>query len=265
MPHRKSSAPTGRSDTPATRFVRHDSELGFWESTTRTADPRLTGLVVGPYQGWVEKTTKPMSRREVPAGIIPIIINLGPAYAVLDPAGRTPPRFLGSFVAGLHESFALIQSTGFAVCLQVNLTPLGAHELLGVPMHTLTNQTIELEDILGIAARSLTAQLQEASNWAMRFRILDSFITDRVALARPGSPAIDWAWKRLSETSGLIDVGTLTSKIGWSHKHLISMFRHEIGLSQDRGKNCAIQSCHRNAGPKRCHPLDRDRAVLWLL
>ena len=126
MPRQENLAPTGQSDAPGTRSVRHDSELGFWESTTRRADPLLAGLVVGPYQGWIEKTTEPMSRREVPAGIIPIIINLGPAYGVLDPAGRTPPRFLGSFVAGLHESFALIQSNGFAECLQVNLTPLGA-------------------------------------------------------------------------------------------------------------------------------------------
>ena len=97
-------------------------------------------------------------------------------------------------------------------------------------MHTLTNQTIELEDLLGIAARRLTDQLQEVSDWEMRFRILDAFIIDRVARARPGSPAIDWAWKRLSETSGLIDVRTLASGIGWSRKHLISRFRHEIGL-----------------------------------
>ena len=89
-------------------------------------------------------------RREVPAGIIPFIINLGPAYGLLDPSGRTPPRYVGSFVAGLHESFALTESPCFGMCVQVNLNPLGARQLLGVPMHSLANCEIELEDILGV-------------------------------------------------------------------------------------------------------------------
>jgi hypothetical protein len=43
------SALTGRSDTPRLRLVRHDSDLGFWESTTCEPDPRLRGLIEGPY------------------------------------------------------------------------------------------------------------------------------------------------------------------------------------------------------------------------
>jgi AraC-like DNA-binding protein len=230
MPQRAPEAPGSPTDSCEPGLVRHDSELGFWESVTRTPDPRIAGLIEGPYQGWIEKTVAPMSRRETPAGIVPVILNLGPPYGVLDPTGRSKPRYLGSFVAGLHESFALIESTGFAICLQFNLSLLGAYQFLGVPMNTLVNQTIELEDVLGHCAPRLTARLQNAADWETRFRLLDAFIADRVAKARPVSPAIGWAWRQLEDSGGLIDVRYLASELRCSHKHLITLFRREIGL-----------------------------------
>ena len=78
-----------RPDTALLETVRHDSELGFWESTSREPAPELRGLIKGPYQGWVERTMGTMVRREVPSGLIPIIINLGPAYGLIDPTGQT--------------------------------------------------------------------------------------------------------------------------------------------------------------------------------
>ena len=143
MTRTETSACTGRSDTSRLRVVRHDSDLGFWECNSREPDPRLRALIEGPYQGWVEKMAGGMLRREVPSGIIPMIINLGPAYGLIDPTGRIRPRYLGSFVAGLHESFALTESPGFATCVQVNLKPLAARQLLDMPMHLLANCVVQ--------------------------------------------------------------------------------------------------------------------------
>jgi AraC-like DNA-binding protein len=221
---------TGRSDTSFIAMVRHDSELGFWESTSREPAPRLRGLIIGPYQGWVEKSSGNMLRREVPSGIVPIIVNLGPAYGLIDPTGRTQPRYVGSFVAGLHESFAVTESASHAICVQINMSPLGAYQFLGVPMHSLANQVIELEDILGKTVRRLIAQMQDVSDWATRFALLDAFIANRVERSKAPSPGICWAWRQLNETVGPNSVGGLAAELGFSHKHLITQFRREIGL-----------------------------------
>jgi AraC-like DNA-binding protein len=171
-----------------------------------------------------------MVRREVPSGIIPIIINLGPAYGLIDPTGRRKPRYVGSFVAGLHESFAVTESGSYAICVQINMSPLGAYQFLGVPMNSVVNQVIELEDVLGSTVRSLIAQLQDDSDWESRFAMLDLFIANRVAQAKPPSTGICWAWRQLIETGGLIGAGALAAELGCSHKHLITQFRREIGL-----------------------------------
>ena len=226
----ETSTITGRRDEPPLRVVCHDSDLGYWQSTSREPDHRLRGLIEGPYQGWVEKTTRTWLRREVPAGIIPMIINLGPAYGLVDPSGQTPTRYVGSFVAGLHESFAMTESPRVGTCLQVNFNPVGASQLLGVPMNTLANCAIELEDVIGITARRLATRMQEAFDWHARFCMLDEFLIDRLGRTIPPSPGIVWAWRRLNETGGMISARSLAAELGCSNKHLITRFRREIGL-----------------------------------
>jgi AraC-like DNA-binding protein len=219
------------SDTPGLRIIRHDSELASWTSIFREPDPRLKGLVEGPYQGWIERTNGSFLRREVPSTIVPVIINLGPPFRMVNStASGSAPRIHNSFVAGMHESFALVESGGLSICVQVNFRPLGAFRFLGVPMRTLSNQVFELDDVLGPTARRLISQMQDASTWAARFEILDSFILARVDHAAPSSPDLRWAWRKLNESGGLIDIGTLASELCCSRKHLITRFRHEIGL-----------------------------------
>jgi AraC-like DNA-binding protein len=211
-------------------LVRHDSALGFWESVTRLPAPRLRELIVGPYQGWVEKTGGTMVRREVPSGIIPIIINLGPAFGLVDPAGRAPTRYVGSFLAGMHESYALAESGASSYCVQVNFQPLGARRLLGVPLYTLTNRVLELTELIGPEADRLADRLHAAPDWESRFATLDDFIAGRVERAAPIDPRVGWAWQRLNASGGAIGMSALAAELNCSHKHLIARFRHEIGL-----------------------------------
>jgi AraC-like DNA-binding protein len=114
--------------------------------------------------------------------------------------------------------------------VQVNFKALGAWQFLGVPMDSLTNRVVELEDILGTNARRLVAQMQDAPDWMSRFDMLDTFILARFEHAAPASPAVRWAWRKLNETGGLVSVGSLAKELGRSRKHLIAQFRREIGL-----------------------------------
>jgi AraC-like DNA-binding protein len=197
----------------------------------REPDSRLHGLIEGAYQGWVEKSPGGIRRREVPSSIVPFIVNLGPPFAMIDPGNPSGPgRRVGSFVAGLHDRYALVDSPRHSTCLQVNFTPIGAYLFLGLPMDSLSNKVIELDDIWGATGRRLIAQLEEAPGWHARFSLLDAFIVSRIERGRPPAPRVKWAWLRLNETGGQVDIGTLADGAGCSRKHLISQFRDQIGL-----------------------------------
>jgi AraC-like DNA-binding protein len=194
---------------------------------SRDADPRLRGHVRS-YIGYVEVTPRPLARREVPGADITLIISLGPAIEVFD-AERRGGRFT-SFVTGLWDGPAVTEHAGYQHGIEVNLTPLGAHRLLGLPMHELANAVVALDDVLGAEVALLAERLYDAPGWAARFDLLDAALAQRLADARPASAGVVWAWGRLRATHGAVSVAALTGELGWSRRHLGAQFREQIGL-----------------------------------
>jgi AraC-like DNA-binding protein len=211
--------------------LRRLADHGHWELILRDPDPRLRPWVHGPYQGYLESGKRRIRRKEVPSALVPLIVNMGPAWRMFDPRHPAePPRLHDSFVAGLSDTYTVVEPTGASLCMQVNFTPIGAHRFFGVPMDTLTNCVVDLENIVGPMACHLAARLYEAPSWEVRFAILDSVLAARLAAGREPSAEIVRAWHRLTETGGCLDIGTLASEIGWSRKHLIARFREQIGM-----------------------------------
>jgi hypothetical protein len=69
-----------------------------------------------------------------------------------------------SFVAGMHGRPALTEHDGCEHDIQVDLTPLGAHRLFGVPMCEMLDLVVPLEDVLGRHGEELTARVSDATD-----------------------------------------------------------------------------------------------------
>ena len=203
--------------------------MGWWEQVLRQPEAHLRGHVVGPYLGWSEQTTRALRRRETASGIIPLIINLGPAYRVI-PGGAVAGETRSSFVAGLYEKWVDVEGPLATIAIQVNFTPLGARSLFGVPMDALTNRVVELEDLLGKGERSLVEQLRNTSAWSARFELLEKFLLRRLARAAATPAPLAWAWRQLESSRGRVSLAAVAGEIGWSHRHFIARFRDQVGL-----------------------------------
>jgi AraC-like DNA-binding protein len=178
------------------------------------------------YCGYRERTAEPVRRRELPGADVTMIVSLGPELRLLEPR---PARHT-SFVAGLDERSALTEHDGEAAGAEVTLTPLAAHRLFRVPMHTLARGVVKLDDVLGPEADRLVERLHDAPGWPARFQILDDSIRRRIADAPEPSPGVTWAYQRLVATAGRVRIGALASELGWSRKRLAAGFREEVGL-----------------------------------
>lgn len=216
-------------EAPPVTVSRQESDLLSWELITRPADARVRPYV-RDYQGYGQVAAGPRRERHMPGPAIVTIFNFGPNLRVLDPHNPDAAPFApDAFVAGITDTFALSESPGVSVGLQVDFTPIGARMFFGVPMDALAGQVLDLTEILGSPGRRLVEQLRDATSWERRFELMDAAIATRLAEGRTVSPAVAWAWQRLKQTHGRIDIGSLAAGLGWSRKHLAAQFREQIG------------------------------------
>jgi AraC-like DNA-binding protein len=205
------------------RLARYTSADRDWEVATAAPAPALRGRF-GEYCGYREIVGPPLARREIPHPAITLIINLGEPLAV-------DGRPYASFVAGLHEGSVRTEHPGRQYGIQLDLPPLTAYTLLGHPLGELGNAIVGLDDLLGGFARALVEALGEAPDWAARFALLDRALTECLDRGPRAAPEVGWAWRELCRSGGRIGVGELIAGTGWSHRHLATRFRQQVGLS----------------------------------
>ncbi len=183
------------------------------------------------YVGYAEWTGSPTRQREPPGTGVVLIFGLGPELRLVDPAHPTrPAQRLGSFVGGPDDACAVIEHDGEMRGVQVDLTPLAARMIFGVPMHELAHRVVSLEEVLGREARLFDERLFEASTWNRRFELIESALAARLEAAEPPPPDVEWAWQRVRSTRGRIRIEALAAELGCSRKHLAARFREHVGL-----------------------------------
>jgi AraC-like DNA-binding protein len=213
------------------RVDRHESKTMRWEMVR----PRLS-RPLRPYvralTGYDEWTAAPLRRYEMPSGDVTLILS--PDSPLEVPDARHPeraPARVTSFVAALYDSYAIVDSPGRQRGLDLKLTPLGAHALLGgVPMHELVNRVLPVDELLGRDGDELVGRIWAEPDWERRFAALERALSARLADAPPLSSELSWAFGRLRSSAGRVPVAGLARELGWSHRRLIERFRRGIGL-----------------------------------
>jgi len=135
-----------------------------------------------------------------------------------------------AFVGGLSDRPTDTEFVGAAGGVQVDLTPLGARRILGLPMEELTNHVAALEDVLGRRAGELVERLREAPGWPQRFALLDAALLRRVEGGPAPAPEVAWSYARLAAADGRVAAGALADEVGWSRRHLAARWRRDVGM-----------------------------------
>jgi AraC-like DNA-binding protein len=201
---------------------RHDSPLASWETARRPAPAALAPHVLG-YAGYKETAAGGFRRLEPSNDEVHLIFSFGPECRV--------PERVRSFVAATDTRHAVVEHDGHQHGIELRLTPLGAHMLLGVPMDELTCRVVELDGLLGREADELTERMYEAGAWEGSFAVMDEWLLHRLAGARRPDPAVEHTFTRLVHTHGAVPIAELVQDTGWSRRHLAARFREHVGLA----------------------------------
>ncbi len=237
------------------------------ESVRYQPPPTLRPLVAW-YSGYREVGGPPARHRGLPSPYLTLIITLDDPLIIAEhPDPRQPASRHGVLVGGLHTGPALITHDGRQSGIQLQVTPLGARALLGLPAGELASLDLEADDILGPFAAELHDRIRAARTWAARFAVVDDLLSRRTGVqlaagpvppaghagltARSGSaalageaglaalagsvgpprPEVVYAWRALLASGGAIAIADLARETGWSARHLGARFRDEFGLT----------------------------------
>jgi AraC-like DNA-binding protein len=174
----------------------------------------------------------PGIHRGLPSRFLTFIVSLRDPIELAGMPGATGST--GSFagvLSGLHAGPAMIRHDGNQAGVGVEVTPLGARALLGLPAGALASTTVEPHEVLGRRAASLPERLAASASWHDRFRILDHLLTQSLNERSGPPPEVAFAWRSLVATGGSAPVQAIAREVGWSRRHLAERFRSEVGVA----------------------------------
>ncbi|MGH9212876.1 MAG: helix-turn-helix domain-containing protein [Acidimicrobiales bacterium] len=113
----------------------------------------------------------------------------------------------------------------------VHLAPLGAYKLLGPAVSEIGGTMVGLEDIVGADARRLGERVQSAPDLG-RARPAARRLPPRSRHTWTApSPEVSHGWHLLARSRGRSTIREIARQVSWSHKHLITKFKQQIGVA----------------------------------
>ena len=220
----------GRSLAPPATVTRQVAGRDSWELARARPNEALRPFV-REYVGWTEQLSQPLRRTESPTDEVPLIINFGAPFRLFAPGTSTRSVELTSFLTGAYDTYQIVESVGHTHGVQVNFTLLGMRLLAGRPIEDMTNRALAPDDLFGAFAHEFAGRLYDAPSWEARFDYLDRILSVKLQGIRDLPAGVRSAWEQLLRSSGQIRIQALARDIGWSHRHFIAQFRHELGVS----------------------------------
>jgi AraC-like DNA-binding protein len=223
--------PTAAVNAPRARIVRGAVNGSTWELAFRPPSAALAPHVRA-LQGYIERGAGVVRRIQPPGLQVVVILELEPRVRVYAPGQQTRhDRYDGGFVAGIADTFTLTEHLDYQTGVQLNLHPLAARRVFGLPLRALREQAVHFRDLVRPEERGLCERLAELGSWDARFDLLEAFICQRLAAAKPANEAVTWALQRIAQTRGSLDIKQLTRELGYSHKHVIALFHDQVGVA----------------------------------
>ncbi len=201
-------------------------------SEAAVARPRgVLGQYVREHHGYRQREVEPGQHLGVPSPYLTLIFTLDEPMEIARHADpRQSPGVYSSMVGGLHTSPALIVHHGAQSGIQLQLSPLAARPLAGLPAGELASMDVAAQEILGPLATQVSERIQAAATWSARFAVLDQLLGDALQVERTVPDEVARAWSLLLLSNGTVPICDVARDVGWSQRHLSNQFTREIGL-----------------------------------
>lgn len=176
--------------------------------------------------------------RGLPSPYLTLVFSLSGPLPIHVPAG--PGLRRGTFrmpLGGLHTRAVLLPRrlphapTAAQRGIQLAVHPLASRAVFGVPAAALTDEVLEVGDVVGPLA-GLAERLATDPTGPDAVNAVNGWLRARTeAAAAPAAPReLVRAWQLIVGSGGRARIGDVARDVGWSRAHLTRRLRAEIGV-----------------------------------
>jgi AraC-like DNA-binding protein len=191
----------------------------------------LAGLVAG-LVGSHERADGVVRRRQPAGTLVPLVLSFGePLQLEALSEGEGAGRGYRSFVAGITPGYASTMFEDTQDGVQVYLTPRGSYRLLRAPVAGRVTAVDDLDHLTSTLGGVLAERLHSAGTWRDRFALVEAALLRLADAGRDPDDVVTWMWTAIHRSGGQARVADLIGRTGFSHRHVATRFRDQLGLT----------------------------------
>ena len=180
---------------------------------------------------WISKGGQDDSKsRVLPNGTIELILNFGDIQKTLDSESfLVRNTFKNFWVAGIQGGPLIIQSESDTDLLGIRFKPGGAYPFFKLPVSELFDQVVEA-DWLKTELDILREQVYELNDDNLAARHVEQYLLEKLGTVEINI-ATNFVLHQLANVNPPVTIEQLIAKTGYSHKHMVSLFKQQVGIS----------------------------------
>ncbi len=171
--------------------------------------------------------------RFLPDGNVNVVIDLTdyPKYIYDNETLKEIQACRNVWFSGIRTNFITIPSGKESEMFIINFHKGSSYPFVQMPLSTLTDSVVDGELVLTNEIMDLRGMIQEASTIMGKFLAVETFLARKFAGRLEVNPFITYAVRKIIMAPSQASIQQISGKVGYSQKHLIKMFKDNVGLT----------------------------------
>jgi AraC-like DNA-binding protein len=177
-----------------------------------------------------ESEKEPVRQRIVPDGCMEMIFNYGDRFQQYFEDGTSilQPK---SFIFGQITSFIEVAPTGVTGIIAARFLPEGLTPFLDIPVASLENKAVSIEEIFSEKGTQLQQEVLAASDNQQRIKIIETFLLSRLSEPQAIDSIAKACVEVIFQSQGQLGVVELADKVNVNRRNMERKFTTAIGMS----------------------------------
>lgn len=171
--------------------------------------------------------------RFLPDGNINVVIDLTdyPKYIYDNDTLKEIQACKNVWFSGIRSHYITIPSGRDSEMFIINFVKGMAYPFVQMPLHELTDSVVDGDLVLTPEIMDLREMILATPLISQKFITVENFLLKKFIKKLVVNPFIDFAVNKIIQAPGNISIEHISTKVGFSQKHLIKLFKDNVGVT----------------------------------